>query len=334
MISIIIPVRNEEQYIEKCLTSVINNDYPKENMEVFVVDGMSEDKTRDKIYPFLKKYKFIHLIENPDKTVPYALNTGIQKAKGDLIIRLDAHAEYPKDYFSSLVSWQKRTNADNVGGVLITKPGNHTPDALAIALATSSFFGVGNAYYRFPKHFSTPKEVDTVPFGCYKKDVFNKIGLFDVELTRNQDDEFNARLRKYGGKIILIPEIKVTYFARDNFRKMFRMFFQYGYYKPVVNKKIGKPTSVRQFAPVIFTLFLFSFPLLIFLKNYFFVYTGILGVYFLLNIFFSLKIAYKEKERKVFFFLVIAFFLIHVSYGFGYLSGLFGKAEKNFHINR
>ena len=337
-ISVIIPVRNEGKYVEKCLRSVVNNDYPQELLEVFVVDGMSDDGTREKTVPFLKEYPFIHLIDNPEKTVPFALNRGIRHAKGELIIRMDAHADYPENYFSALAEWQERTGADNVGGILITKPADSSPKARAVALATSSGFGVGNAQYRLKRIPDKPTEVDTVPFGCYRREIFDEIGMFEEELIRNQDDEFNARLKKHGGKIVLVPEIHINYYGRENWRKMFRMFYQYGVFKPLVNVKVGAPATLRQFVPPLFTLYLFFAPLL-----GFFTPMGLYGfipffIYAFLDLFVSLKISVREKSLTMFFLLPVTFFLIHFAYGLGYLAGivriLLKKPVKEIKISR
>ena len=333
-ISIIIPCRNEEKFIANTLESIINGTYPLENMEILVVDGMSDDKTREIVKDYEKKYSQIKLVDNPERTVPYAMNYGIKKAKGDIIVRLDAHSIYPKNYIEKLVYWIEELNADNVGGVWDTTQANDSLEAKAIALATSHPFGIGDAQYRISNK-KEPYEVDTVPFGCYKKEVFEKIGLYDTDLTRNQDDELNARLIQNGGKIYLIPDLKIKYFARDKFSKMFKMFYQYGYFKPLVNLKLKQPATIRQFVPLLFVLFLVFGTLLSFVSNMFF-YLFLLGllIYFGTNFLVSFKIAKKEKNFKLFPYLVISFFLIHFSYGLGYLKGIFDFVLLKKHKNK
>ena len=321
-VSIIIPCRNEEKFIVNTLDSIINGSYLLENMEILIVDGMSNDKTREIVKEYEKKYSQIKLVDNPEKTVPYAMNYGIQQAKGDIIIRLDAHSIYPKDYVEKLVYWIEKLNADNVGGVWDTTPANDSLEAKAIALATSHPFGIGDAQYRISNK-TKPYEVDTVPFGCYKKEVFEKIGLYDTDLTRNQDDELNARLIQNGGKIFLIPDLKIKYFARDKFSKMFKMFYQYGYFKPLVNLKLKQPATIRQFVPLLFVLFLIGGSILSFVSKIF-LYLFLLGllIYFVVNLFVAFKIAKREKNVRLFPYLIISFFLIHLSYGMGYLRGI------------
>jgi glycosyltransferase involved in cell wall biosynthesis len=323
-ISIIVPCRNEEKFIDSCINSIVDNDYPKELTEVFIIDGISTDNTQNIINQYVKKFQYIKLLLNPQKTVPFALNKGIEAATGDFIIRLDAHSIYPKNYFSQLIYFQQQTNADNIGGVWITQPANNSLTARVIAIATSSGFGIGNAQYRLKNTGKEPFEVDTVPFGCYKKEVFKKIGLFEPELTRNQDDEFNARLIKNGGKIILVSSIEIQYFARENLYKTFKMFYQYGLFKPLVNKKIGTPATIRQFIPLFFVLFLFSLPFFIFLSKI----TAIFGIfilvlYFSLSTLFSIKIAFAKKDFLLLSVLPLVFFIIHFSYGIGYIKGIF-----------
>jgi glycosyltransferase involved in cell wall biosynthesis len=286
------------------------------------VDGMSNDKTRNIINEYSLKCSQIKLLDNPEKTVPYAMNYGIKQARGEVIVRLDAHSIYPKNYILRLVDELYNLNADNVGGVWDTAPANNSFEAQAIALSTSHSFGIGNAQYRICNK-TEPYEVDTVPFGCYKKEIFDKIGLYDTDLTRNQDDELNARLIQNGRKIYLIPSLKIKYFARDKFSKMFKMFYQYGLFKPLVNLKLTQPATIRQFVPLIFVLFLiFGFLLSFANKLFLLLYLSGLFIYFGVNGLVSFKIAKRNKNLKLFSYLVISFFLIHVSYGSGYLKGI------------
>jgi len=213
-VTIIIPCRNEEKFIEKVIKGAISQTYPKDRLEVFFVDGQSEDKTREIIELYSHKYPFIKLLINPYKYVPQAMNIGIKAVTGDIIVRMDAHSEYPEDYVEKIVYWLEKLNADNVGGVWITTPPADSLKAKAIALALSHPFGVGNSLFRIAKNIKRPIEVDTVPFGCYLKEIFDKIGLYDERLIRNQDIELNKRLRKSGGKIYLIPDIKIKYCVR------------------------------------------------------------------------------------------------------------------------
>ncbi len=322
-VTIVIPCRNEEGFIAKVMENVIAQDYPKTHLEVFVVDGESDDHTPDIIKEYIQKFPFIHYLTNPEKVVPFALNKAIRQSKGEVIIRMDAHSVYPNNYISKLVDGLQEFNCDNVGGVWITEPANNTSMALAIAKATSHPFGIGNAFYRLD--IKTPKKVDTVPFGCYNRTVFDKIGYFDEDLVRNQDDEFNARLIKNGGKIYLLPDIKIRYFARETLSKTAKMFYQYGLYKPLVNLKVRQPATLRQFVPLALLLFVLLFIPLSFFGYYFFLIflTGMI-LYLGTDVLVSTVLAGKNKMRyRSILYLIMVFPIIHFSYGFGYLSGIF-----------
>lgn len=319
MISVICPIYNEEKYIGKCIDSILRQDYPKEDMEVLLVDGMSIDRTREIALSYSKEYPFIHLYDNPNKIVPYAMNIGIQAAKGDIVIRLDAHAIYPDNYFSELVAKLYELHADNVGAVCRTLPADDSPKCKAIAAALSSPFGMGNSYFRIGA--KEIMQVDTVPFGCYRKEVFDKIGLYDIDLIRNQDDELNARLIKNGGKIYLIPYLIVDYFARNTIKKTGKMFYQYGLYKPLVNKKLGSPATIRQFFPLAFVLgLIFGLILSILIKYILISYVVVVTMYFLLALMFSLK-SYSSISQVM--WQIATYFTIHLNYGWGYLVGIY-----------
>ena len=318
MISVICPIYNEERYIGKCIESVLEQDYPKKDMEVLFVDGMSTDRTREIVEEYARRFPFIRLLDNPRRIVPPALNIGIQAAKGEVIIRLDAHAIYPKNYFSVLVKKLNELGADNVGGICRTLPVKDTLVCRVIAMALSSSFGMGNSYFRIGA--TKEMRVDTVPFGCFRREVFDNIGLFDEELVRNQDDEFNGRIIKNGGKIYLIPSLVIDYYARDTIRKVRRMFYQYGLFKPLVNKKLGTPATLRQFFPLCFVLGLIVGGMLsLFFKAIFCLYVSVIALYFLLAFVFALKATKNLKEVLI---LVWVFISIHLSYGWGYWVGL------------
>jgi len=306
-ISIIIPCRNEEKYIEKCLDSILNQDYPKERMEVLVVDGMSEDKTREiisKLKTQNSKLK-IRVIDNPKKFTPFAFNIGIREAKGEIIMLAGAHATYEKDYVSKCVKYLKEYNADCVGGVLKTIPAENTLIGKAIAISLSHPFGVGTSLFRIGA--KEPKEVDTVFGGCYKREVFEKIGLFNENLLRSQDMEFNLRLKKAGGKILLFPDIVAYYYPQSNFKNFFLHNFQDGIWAILPFKLAKTPFKLRHYIPLFFVL---TLPISIL-------------PYILLSLFFSTQIAFREKDFRLFFLMPIAFFCRHFGYGLGSIWGIF-----------
>ena len=317
-VSVIMPCFNEELYIENCIISILEQDFSNDKTEIIVVDGNSIDKTPQ----ILKKYPQIKIFNNPKKIVPISMNIGIKNASGDFIVRIDSHCIYPKNYISELIRNAIKYNSDNIGTVMHTIPANESTKAKVIAIAISHPLGVGNSYFRIGSN--RVREVDTVPFGCYKKEVFKNIGLYDEELIRNQDDELNGRLIQSGGKIILLPHITLEYYARDTIKKVFSMFYQYGFFKPLVNKKLKSPTSFRQFIPLFFVLGILIGTLLGIFNNLFFKLTLYsISFYLLLLLMFSLKIT-KNKNLKfsAVIFLILTFFTIHWAYGWGYINGI------------
>lgn len=319
LVSVIVPCRNEENFIGQCLDSILRNDFPHEHLEILAVDGMSDDNTRDIIEDYAARHKFIKLYDNPQKIVPSALNIGINRARGEIVMRMDAHNIYPEDYISKCVEYLNEYSADNVGGIWITLPGSDSAVAKAIALAVAHPFAAGNAYYRIGS--KQPRYVDTVPFGCYRREIFERIGMFDEELIRNQDDEFNLRLIRNGGRILLAPDIISCYFARSSLRKLWKMYFQYGYFKPLVAKKIGGILTLRQLVPAAFVMSLVLLPLLSLLATPFLhAFVVMVAIYLLANLFCSSRIALKSGFRHV--ILPLVFSTIHTAYGCGYLKGI------------
>ncbi|MBI5629266.1 MAG: glycosyltransferase family 2 protein [Elusimicrobia bacterium] len=318
-LSVVIPCRDEAAYIEACLDSVLANDYPADRMEILVVDGLSRDGTREMVEEYARCHPRLRLLDNPAGTAPAAMNVGIKAARGDVIMRMDAHSVYPPCYMAGLVDWLVKSGADNVGCPWVIRPANDSPKARAIALGLAHPFAVGNAHYRIG--ISKPRWVDTVPFGCYPKKVFDRLGLFDEELVRNQDDEFNQRLVKSGGRILLIPDFSCDYYARDGFLKLWRMYYQYGYYKPLVARKLGRVMTLRQVVP---GLFLASLVLLAGLGVYFPAARALLGLLLSLYGFLVLSCAlWASKGQGVVCFLdlMAVFALLHWAYGLGFLKG-------------
>ena len=320
-ISVIIPCRNEEGYIGTVLKNIQEQNYPGDCMEIIVVDGESDDRTLGEIRQIAENDNRIQILSNPGRIVPTALNLGIKNSQGEIIVRMDAHCEYPSNYISYLVENLQKLHADNVGVAMRAFPRNKSLKAFAISKAISSPFGVGNSHHRTGT--SKPVEMDSVPFGCYWREVFDKIGFFDEDLVRNQDDEFNARLGKYGGKIVLLPDIEIKYLARDTFRKIARMFYYYGLFKPLVNKKVGAPATIRQFVPPLFLLSLFAFMIISVINLQWGTWFGAITLlpYVLLNLFISFITAVKSRRTGIVFYLLPLFFLIHISYGWGYIRG-------------
>jgi glycosyltransferase involved in cell wall biosynthesis len=290
-------------------------------MEILIIDGMSSDKTRNIVKSYEQKYDFIKLIDNVKKIVPVAMNLGIKQASGEYIIRLDAHAEYPRDYFSKLIVWHRKLDADNVGAVIQTEVKHHTPKSIAIKKVLSSRFGVGNSDFRVG--VKVPKEVDTVPFGCYPKEVFEKYGYYDERLVRNQDIELNKRIVNNGGKIYLVPEVQCTYYARETLKDLAKNNYANGLWNILTAYYTGsvRSLSLRHFIPLFFVLSLLL-PLLLSLWEVRLLWLSALSLcsYLTLVIIISLK---TTDEQTTVWDLVIDFLTLHLSYGIGSLVGMF-----------
>lgn len=316
-VSIAIPCYNEAAYIERCLRSVLNQDYPSHLLEAIVADGMSTDGTREILKNMAGAHEQIHFIDNPDRHTPKALNLGIGASKGEIIIILGAHAELQADFVSENVAVLNRyPEAGCVGGVIENVNENET--AAIIARAMRSPFGVGNARFRTG---GKGGYVDTVAFGAYRREVFDQIGTFDEELVRNQDDEFNYRLTINGWKIRFEPSIRSKYYVRSSYSKLFRQYFQYGYWKVYVNRKHKAVTSLRQLIPFLFVCFIVMTLLGSFFSSLMLsaLMAGLI-LWFLGALVATLWVKTPSPNVGA---VISTFFLLHLGYGLGYARGVF-----------
>ncbi len=319
-VSITIPCRNEARYIAGCLDSILAGDYPGDRLEILVADGLSNDGTREILSRYAGEHRCIIVVDNPRLSTPAALNTAIRAASGSVVIRMDAHVVYPKEYVSRLVAALEETGADNVGGVLETAPADNTPAARAIAMGLSHPFGVGNSYFRTGTRVR--REVDTVPFGCYRRETFDRIGLFDEELIRNQDDELNFRLIGAGGRVLLVPEVTCRYFARSSFRHVARMYYQYGYFKPLVARKVGRVMTVRQLVPSMLIVALLGSAILSpWIPGAGLALAAIAAAYAAFVV--GCSAAAAGADLRLWLALAAVFPILHFSYGSGFIRGIY-----------
>ena len=319
-VSIIVPCRNEARYIGPCLESILSSAYPPDAVEVLVVDGNSTDNTRKIVAEYSAKHPQIRLLDNPKRIVPTAMNLGIRAATGDVIVRMDAHVVYPPEYIPRLVAALAETGADNVGGCMITLPADGTAVSQAIAIALAHPFGVGNAAFRIGAR--SARTVDTVPFGCFPRSVFQRVGLFDEQMIRNQDDEFNSRILRKGGKIVLLPDVVCYYYARGSFSQVGRMFYQYGAFKPLAARKAGRFMTLRQLVPAAFVGGLAAAIIgSLFWGPALALGTAIVAAYTLGVLFCSARVA-KSHGFRCAVAIAAAFPVVHFSYGSGFLRGL------------
>lgn len=322
MVSVICPTYNEEKYIATCIDSILAQDYPQENLEILFVDGMSTDATRSIILSQAKEHNNIYLLDNPHRIVPYALNIGIEHAQGDMIVRIDAHASFPSNYISTLVHYLVHLpNAQNVGAPCVTHTLGDTDKAKAIVAVLSNKWGVGNSTFRLG--IKEIQSVDTVPFGCWKKQTLKDVGLFDIRLIRNQDIELNKRILKNGGNIYLVPDTYCTYYARETYKKLAQNNYGNGKWNilTLYYTKALRSLSLRHFIPLIFLLSLLLPILGIILCPWIGLVAGMsLISYLMLVCCISWRISKEQSIHPL--SVVAAFFTLHLSYGAGSLMGI------------
>jgi succinoglycan biosynthesis protein ExoA len=324
-VSVIIPCRNEEKSIFACLEGLQQQTFAMEEVEVLIADGMSTDQTRPEIERFTNigsKFSVI-VIDNPEKTIPSALNRAIEAGRGEFIIRIDAHSRPHPDYIRLCMGHLENNTADNVGGVWKIRPGNETWIARSIAEAASHKLGVGNALYRYT---TRAEFVDTVPFGAFRKSLFERIGKFDEDLLTNEDYEFNARILKSGGKVFLDPEIQCEYFARPTLQSLAKQYGRYGFWKFKMLRRYPSTLKMRQLLPPVFVLGL--------------ILTGLLSIWipparwllgfeillYLISLCLaSVPAARKGKEIRFILGIPLAMATMHLSWGSGFLLSIFSR---------
>ena len=318
-VTVIMPVRNESGFIARSLGAVLDQDYPSGRMEVLVADGMSDDGTRAQVEALARSRNGtrVEVVDNPGRIVPTGFNAALARARGDVIVRVDGHTIVEPDYVRACVEALEASGADNVGGRM--RAVGDGPVGEAIALATSSPFGVGDSRF----HYGDGEAwTDSVYMGAWPRSVFERVGGFDEELVRNQDDEFNYRLRAQGGRILLTDRIRSVYFSRASLRTLFRQYRQYGEYKVRVLQKHPRQMSRRHFVPPAFVAALGLGAVLAPVSATARRGLGlVLGLYGLASGAASLAIARRRGWRHL-PLLPIVFAAVHVGYGTGFLRGL------------
>jgi glycosyltransferase involved in cell wall biosynthesis len=320
-VTIIIPCRNEARYIRECLDSVLANGFPRERLEILVVDGESEDETRAIVAEYARRFPCVRLLRNPQRIVPTALNLGIRVARGQVIMRMDAHATYAGGYIERCVAALREHRADNVGGVWVISPKGSNPVAEAIAVTLSHPFGIGDAQYRLG--VGRPMEVDTVPFGCYRRELFDRIGLFDENLRRGQDMEFNLRLRAAGGRILLVPGVVCHYHPRATLPTFLRHNFWNGVWV-FYPMRFGRVAfTLRHVIPGLFVgLLLLTGATGVLWPRLWTVTLVTAGVYAMASLVSSLLVARARRRWYLGILLPVGFAALHLAYGMGTLVGV------------
>ncbi len=316
-VSILIPCRNERDHIEECVRTILAQEPPPGGFEIIIADGMSDDGTKDVLERLKVENPRLRVIDNPGKTAAAGLNSAIGIAQGHIIIRMDAHTKYAPDYVRQCVVALEETAADNVGGPWVAE--GRGLIGQAIAAAFQSPFSVGRARGHNPVYEG---ELDTVYLGCWRREVFDRIGLFDEQLVRSEDDELNLRLSRAGGKIWQSPKIKSWYTPRDSLRHLFRQCVQDGYWKVWVIQKHRLPASVRHLVPGGFLLSLVVLPVAgLWWPVAMQCWLALLGLYLAINIGAALLTA-KTRGWSFFPILPAVFSCYHFGYGYGFLRGM------------
>jgi len=318
IVTVIIPCRNEFNYIEKSVTSIVNQkDLPGE-IEIIVVDGLSNDGTREQLEKLQLEFPNLKVIDNLKRTTPFALNLGIKEAHGEFVCIMGAHSVYAEDYlFNSIKLMEKYPEASCVGGP-ITSEGK-TNFGKAVAIAMSSLIGVGNAKHRFPQYEGY---AEMACFPVFRKEVFSQIGLYDESLVRNQDDEFCSRLTSSGRKVYISPSVKSIYYVKATPSKLFKQYFYYGLYKPMALNKVKTKIKIRHLVPFIFMIYLLSLPL-----AYMFPLWFLPIILYILAISWNFLRAKLKVKSKLYLFII--FPIIHISYGIGFILGILKLIKDN-----
>ena len=318
-VSVMIPICNEARYMPRCIQAVSEQEYPSNRIEVLIADGMSDDGTFEWLQDWASQATNRYVFQNPGRIVPTGLNILLPNAKGEIIIRVDGHCVIAPDYVSNCVRHIQEDGVDGVGGPM--RSIGEDLISQVTALAMSSKFGVGNSSFRTESGMT--KLADTVPFPAYTRAIIEKVGLYDEELVRNQDDEYNYRIREAGGKILLAEDVKSEYYSRGSLKKLWKQYYQYGFWKVRVLQKHPRQMSLRQFVPFVFVLALILTFMLSFLVQWGWkAMLGLVSAYLMANLSASIVTASGQDFEKL-LLLPLAFAIIHLSYGLGFLVGLF-----------
>ena len=316
LVSIIVPVYNEERFLKACVESLLGQDIPEEQMELILVDGNSTDGTPEILRQLEAQYPDrVRVFSNAKRIQAAAMNIGARKARGTYLIRADAHADYPVNYVSTCIRVLEETGSENAGCSWITR--GRTPQGEKIANMLTSPFGVGGARFRVGGESGY---VDTVPFGTFRRDAFLRMGGFDERLARSEDNEINYRIRRKGGRIYMTNEIQVTYYCRDTLKSLAAMAFQNGKWTVIATKFCPGSMSLKYFVPLAFVLSLIGLPILSLLHPIFIVALGAeLVLYFMLALCYRGSGVRGLRNTLEQMLLFLAF---HISYGVGSIAGI------------
>jgi glycosyltransferase involved in cell wall biosynthesis len=317
-VSIVMPVRNEAAHIQSSLEAIFAQDYPLTAMEVILADGLSDDDTRQIVSRFARQYPNLRLVDNPGRITAKALNLAIVQARGEIIIRVDGHCEIAPDYVRHCVEHIQQGGVDGVGGSVETIGKGWIGQCISVAMSTP--FGVGGAAFRTQKERTL--FVDTIPFPAYTRSAIAKAGPYDEEMVRNQDDEYNYRLRNLNARLLLAADVRSRYYSRSSLPSLWRQYLQYGFWKVRVFQKHPRQMRLRQFVPPTFVAGLSGAAALALFSPAGRFFLGLIAaLYLLANLSASAWVAVRRGWRY-FPWLPIIYAILHVSYGLGFLIGL------------
>jgi cellulose synthase/poly-beta-1,6-N-acetylglucosamine synthase-like glycosyltransferase len=321
-VSVIVPCYNEQPTIRLLLDALYQQTFPRSEMEVVIADGMSEDGTRAEIEAWQAENPelTVRVVDNQKRSIPSGLNQAIEAAEGAFIVRLDAHSMPNLDYVERSIAALKIGNGDNVGGAWRIQPGGNGEVAKSIAVAAAHPLGVGGAQYRVG---GQAQAVDTVPFGAFRKEIFDRVGFFDETLLSNEDYEYNARIRKAGGVVWFDPKIQSVYFARSTFKDLARQYWRYGYWKSQMLRRYPETIRWRQGLPPLFVLSVLGLGLLSlgfeWARGLLLIETLVYGLVLLLA---GLQVAIRHRDLRLLIGVPLAIFTMHFSWGLAFIWSL------------
>ncbi len=320
-VTCVIPCRNESDFIERCLASVVMLDWPKNRVEVIVCDGGSADGTAEIVERFADAHPYIKLITNPKRTLASGWNLGLANASGDVVCMMIAHQTYEPEYIGTSVGYLREFDADGVGGGMRTRPQDDTAIGRAIGVAWAHPFGVGNAYFRIGT--SRPRWVDNIHCGVFRRDSVAEVGGYNEKLTRSQDADMQTRLRAAGGRLLLVPEVFSEYFTRSAFGPFAKYCVVNGYWvaRPLEHGAFLR--SLRHWIPMLFVVTLVALPVLsIIWPPATLLLASVVAVYALSAVVASLGVALARRDARYLLLLPVVFGTLHVGYGIGTIAAL------------
>ena len=318
-VSVIVPIRNEERYIAACLQSLLDQKFPSNAYEILVVDGRSSDRSREIVEEFKQRYGNVRCLDNPAAIAPAAMNIGIRNAVGEFIIRADGHNFYPHDYISNCVRYLQETGADNVGGPWRTVPSSNSFGSKMVAAILTNPFGVGDSRFRTSNFEGF---VETVPFGAFRRELFDRIGLFDEKLVRNQDNELNARIRRAGGRIFQTPALTTEYHPVGSVATLLKQTYKTSQWHIFSVRRNASAMGLRHFVPAVFVSLIMVLLLSVFWNLRSLAALGVLlAVYLSAGTYFAFRRS-RDGGPSVICALPLVCLIFHIVYGLGTIAGL------------